>query len=54
MNKKGTEVIVHFSSNLIGDSDDEIGFPHKSLLSERQLSRICKAFAKNSSANIKL
>ena len=34
--------------------DNETSFPHKLLLTNRQLSNLCKAFANNSSINIKL
>ena len=37
---------------MIGDS--EINFPHKLLLTNRQVANIHKAFANNSSVNIKL
>ena len=43
----------NFSSNVNGDSSDETNFPHKLLLTETQVSKICKAFANGSSANIK-
>ena len=39
---------------MIGDSNNEINCPHKLLLTNRQVSRLCTAFANNSSANIKL
>ena len=52
--KNGTEVTLNLSSNVIGDSNDETNFPHKLLLTDTQVSRICKAFANGSSANIKL
>ena len=52
--KNGTEVTLNLSSNVIGDSNDETNFPHKLLLTDRQVSKLCKAFANNSSANIKL
>ena len=39
---------------MIGDSNDETNFPHKLLLTDRQVSNIRKAFANNSSADIKL
>ena len=41
------------SSNLIGNSNDETNFIHKLLLNDTQVSKICKAFANGSSANIK-
>ena len=39
---------------MIGNSDDETNFPHKLLLTNRQIQSLCKAFANNLSANIKL
>ena len=52
--KNGIEVTLNLSSNIIADSDDENNFLHKLLLTNTQLSRLRKAFANNSSANIKL
>ena len=40
-------------SNVIGDANDEINFLHKLLLTNTQVSKICKAFASGSTANIK-
>ena len=34
--------------------DDETNFPHKLLLSTRQVANLCKAFANNLSTDIKL
>ena len=39
---------------MISNSDDEINFPHKLLLSNRQVANLRKAFANNSSTDIKL
>ena len=39
---------------MIGDSNDENNFQYKLLLSDRQVSKLRKAFPNNSSANIKL
>ena len=50
----GTEVVLILSSNMIGDSDDKINFPHELLLTNRQVSNLRKAFANKSSTNIKL
>ena len=47
--KNGTQVT--FSSNVIGDSNDEANFPNKKLLANAQFSNICKAFANGLSAN---
>ena len=52
--KNGTRVTLNLSSKIIGDSNDENNFPHKFLLTNTQVSRLCKAFINNSSANIKL
>ena len=53
--KNDTEVTLNLSTNVIGDSNDETNFPHKWLLiTERQVSRLRKALANNSSASIKL
>ena len=45
---------MKISSDVAGDSNDENNFSHKLLLINTQVSKICKAFANNSSANIKL
>ena len=52
--KYGTEVTLKISSNVVGDSNDENNFPHKLLLNNTQVSKLRKAFANSSSANIKL
>ena len=52
--KIGTEATLHLSPDMIGDSNDEANFPHKLLITDRQVSRLLKAFANNSSANIKI
>ena len=51
--KNGTEATVDLSSVVIGDSIDGTNFPNKSL-TDRQVSRLCKAFGNNLSANITL
>ena len=50
----GTEVVLRLSSNMIGDSDVKINFPHELLLTNRQVSNLRKAFANKSSTIIKL
>ena len=52
--KNNTKVTLKISSNIIGDSNDENNFLHKFLLPNTQVLRLCKVFANNSSANIKL
>ena len=50
--KNESEVILRLSSNMIGDN--ETNFPHKLLLTNRQVSNLRKAFANYSSTDIKL
>ena len=50
--KNETEVVLRLSSNMIGDN--ETNFPHKLLLTNRQVSNLCKAFANHLSTDIKL
>ena len=50
--KNESEVVLRLSSNMIGDN--ETNFPHKLLLTNRQVSNLRKAFANHSSADIKL
>ena len=40
--------------NVVGESNDENNFPHKLLLTNTQVSEICKAIENCSSTNIKL
>ena len=51
--KNGTDVVLRLSSNTIGNSDDEANFPHKLLLTNRQVADIRKAFANHTSTYIK-
>ena len=50
--KNEIEVVLRLSSNMIGDN--ETNFSHKFLLTNTQVSNLRKAFANNSSADIKL
>ena len=52
--KNGTEVTFKISSKVVGDSNDENNFLHKLLLTNTPVSKLRKAFANGSSANIKL
>ena len=52
--KSETEVVLRLSSNMIGDSDDKINFPHELLLTNRQVANLRKAFANYLSTDIKL
>ena len=49
--KNETEVVLRLSSNMIGDN--EVDFSHQLLLTNRQVSNLRKAFASNSSTDIK-
>ena len=44
---------MKLSSNVVGNSNDEINFLHKLLLTHTQVSKLCKTFANSSLANIK-
>ena len=47
------DVVIRLSPSMIGDSNDKTNFPHELLLTDRQVSSICKTFANNSSVDIK-
>ena len=50
--RNGTGVTLNLSSNIIVHFNDKNDFLHKLLLTNTQISRLHKAFANNSSANI--
>ena len=50
--KNETEVVLRLSSNVIGD--DETNFPHKLLLTNRQVTNLRKAFENHSLTDINL
>ena len=50
--KNKTEVVLRLSSSMVGD--EETNFPHKWLLTNRQVANLCKAFADKPSIDIKL
>ena len=52
--KNGTEVLLRLSSNVVCDSNYETNFSHNLLLTNTEVSRLCKAFANGSPAKIKL
>ena len=52
--KNGSEVTLKASSNVAGDCNKENDFLHKLLLTDTQVSKLRKAFANDSSVNIKL
>ena len=49
--KNETDIVLRLSSNMIGD--DETNFPHKLLLTNRQVSNLRKAFANYLATDIK-
>ena len=52
--KNETNVVLRLSSNMVGNSGDNTNFPHELLLTNRRVANIRKAFAKNTSTDIKL
>ena len=52
--KNEADVVLRLSSDMIGNSDDEANFPQKLLLTNRQVANIRKAFANDTSTDIKL
>ena len=51
--KNENDVGIRLSPSMIGDSNAKGNFPHELLLTNRQVSIICKAFNNNSSVHIK-
>ena len=52
--KNENDIVLRLSSNMVGNSNDNTNFPHELLLTNRQVANIRKAFAKNTSIDIKL
>ena len=52
--KNDTEVTLKILLNVVDDCSDETNFPYKLLLTNTLVSKLRKAFANNSSVNIKL
>ena len=52
--KNETAVVLRFSSNMVGNSNGENNFQYKLLLTNRQVVNLRKAFANNSSSNVKI
>ena len=42
--KNETDVVLRISSGMVGNSNDNTNFPHKLLLTDRQVANIRKAF----------
>ena len=51
--KNENDVVIRLSPSMIGDSNDKTNFLHELLLTNKQVSSISKAFANNSSVDIK-
>ena len=47
-------LFLRISSSMVGNSSDNTNFPHELLLTNRQVANIRKAFAKNTSTDIKM
>ena len=52
--KNGADVVLRLSSNMVGNSNNETDFPHKLLLTNRQILSLRKVFANHTSVDIKL
>ena len=52
--KNKTKLVLRLSSDMIDDSDDNFNFPHKLLLTNRQVENLRKVFTNYSSTDIKL
>ena len=52
--KHETELVLRLSSNMISKSNDETNFPHKLLLTNRQVASLCEDVASKSSTDIML
>ena len=52
--KNGTDLVLRLSSNMVGNSNNETNFPHKLLLTNRQILSLLKAFANHTSVDVKL
>ena len=48
-----SDVVLRISSSMVGDSNDNTNFPHKLLLTDRQVANSRKAFSENSSTDVK-
>ena len=52
--KNETDLVLRLSSNMVGNSVDETNFPHKLLLTNRQVTTLRKAFDNYTATDIKL
>ena len=51
--KNESDVVLRISSSMVGNSNDNTNFPHKLLLTDRQVANIHKAFSNNLSRDVK-
>ena len=51
--KNETDVVLRLSSGMVGNSNDNTNFPHKLLLTDRQVANIRKAFTNSLSTDVK-
>ena len=51
--KNETDVVLRISSGMVVSSNDNTNFPHKLLLTDRQVANVRKAFANNLSTDVK-
>ena len=51
--KNESNVALRISSSMVGNSNDNTNFPHKLLLTDRQVANIRKAFSNNLSRDVK-
>ena len=52
--KNETGVVLRLSSNMIFNSEDKTNFPHKLLLTNKQVANLRQAFDNNTSSDVKL
>ena len=52
--KNETDVVLRISSNMVSNSNDNTNFPRELFLTNRQVVNIRKAFARNTSTDVKL
>ena len=51
--KNESDVVLRIPSSMVGNSNDNTNFPHKLLLTDRQVANINKAFTNNLSRDVK-
>ena len=51
--KNERDIVLRISSSMVGNSNDNVNFSHKLLLTDRQVANIRKAFSNNLSRDVK-